>query len=162
MLTRFFKMRTLIIGALLFAASVANAQNLLNKPMSLEINKQRLDNVLEIISNKGNFYFSYNSNILNRDTLVSFSANNQSVSQILKQILGAGFEFRESGNYIILRRSPIRLKLVTSSALTDDKYYTISGYVIDDQTGERIKDASVYERDHLAIVNTNTRGSISK
>ena len=151
-------MRTLIIAVLLFAASVANAQNLLNKSMSLDVNQQRLDNVLEIISNKGNFFFSYNSNILKRDTLVSFSANNQSVNQILTQILGPGFEFRESGNYIILRRAPIRLKLVTSSTLTDDKYYTISGYVIDDQTGERIKDASVYERDHLAIVNTNIQG----
>ncbi|MBO9573386.1 MAG: carboxypeptidase-like regulatory domain-containing protein, partial [Chitinophagaceae bacterium] len=141
-----------------FSVSIANAQNLLNKSMSLDINKQRLDMVLEIISNKGNFYFSYNSNILKRDSLVSFTANNQPVKSILTQLLGAGFEFRESGNYIILRRAPIQLKLVTSSTITEDKYYTISGYVIDEQTGERIKDASVYEKDHLAITNTNSQG----
>lgn len=152
-------MRTIIIIAgLLFAASIAQAQNLLNRNISLDINKQRLDNVLEIISNQGNFFFSYNSSIVKKDSLVSVSANNKPLKDVLNQILGTGFEYMESGNYIILRRVPIRIKLVTSSSLTDDKFYTISGYVIDDQSGERIPDASVYERDRLLIASTNNNG----
>jgi hypothetical protein len=55
-------------------------------------------------------------------------------------------------------RAPIRVKLVTSSAQTEDKYYTVSGYVIDDQTGQKISDASVYEKDRLSVVNTNANG----
>ena len=35
-------------------------QDLLSKNISLDVNRQRLDNVLEILSNKGDFYFSYN------------------------------------------------------------------------------------------------------
>ena len=61
-----------------------DAQNPLNRTISLQVNRQRLDNVLEIISNKGDFYFSYSSNIIKKDTLVSFNYANKSVSFILK------------------------------------------------------------------------------
>jgi hypothetical protein len=152
-------MRSIIfIAVLLLTVAAAHAQDLLNRNISLEINSQRLDNVLEIISNQGNFFFSYNSNIIRKDSLISVKASNKPLKEVLNQILGRGFEYKESGNYIILRRVPIRIKLVTSSSLTSDKFYTISGYVIDDQTGERIADASVYERDRLQIASTNDNG----
>lgn len=151
-------MRFLIFIMLFFTASAVSAQNLLNRPMSLDVKQQRLDNILEIISNNGNFYFSYNSNILRKDSLITASISNRPLKEILAQILGAGFEYRESGNYIILRRAPIRLRLVTSSAVTEDKFYTISGYVIDDQTGEKISDASVYEKERLSLATTNSNG----
>lgn len=135
-----------------------HAQQLLNKNISVDVSRQRLDHTLEIISNTGNFYFSYNSNILKKDSLVSLSARNIPLRELLTRLLGNQFEFRESGNYIILRKSPVRIRLVTSSAVTEDKYYTISGYVVDDQTGLRINDASVYEKDRLSIVSTNADG----
>lgn len=136
----------------------AAAQNLINRNISLDVTGQRLDHVLEIISNKGSFYFSYNSNIIKRDSLVSLRVNNVSVGRVLQLLFGEGFEFRESGNYIIIRRAPIRLQLVTSSERSDDKFYVISGYVIDDQTGEKIADASVYEKNQLAVANTGANG----
>lgn len=147
-----------IVTALILLGSALKAQSPLNKIISVDISRQRLDQALEIISNSGNFYFSYNSNILKKDSLVSLAMRNSSVKNVLVQLFGNQFEFRESGNYIILRRAPIRLKLVTSSAMSDDKYYTISGYVIDDQTGLRISDASVYEKDRLSITSTNANG----
>jgi hypothetical protein len=155
---KYYSKAVAILTALIFLEGALMAQSPLNKVISVDINRQRLDQTLEIISNKGEFYFSYNSNILKKDSLVSLNISNSSVKNILTQLFGNQFEFRESGNYIILRRAPIRLKLVTSSAMSDDKYYTISGYVIDDQTGLRISDASVYEKDRLAITNTNANG----
>lgn len=133
-------------------------QRLLEKKISVDINRQRLDQALEIISNAAEFYFSYNSNLLKKDSIVSISARNASVNDVLTRLFSNQFEFRESGNYIILRRAALRLKLVTSSAQTEDKYYTVSGYVIDDQTGQKISDASVYEKDRLSVVNTNSNG----
>jgi hypothetical protein len=134
------------------------AQTLLNKNISVNVSRQRLDHALEIISNTGNFYFSYNSNIIKSDSLVSINASNRSVREVLTALFGNGVEFRESGNYIIIRRAPIRLKLVTSSATTEDRFYVVSGYVLDDQTGERLRGASVYEKDRLSITNTNSDG----
>lgn len=136
----------------------AIAQQLLNKNISLSVNRQPLDQVLEILSNKGDFFFSYNSHILKKDSLVSLNMNNRPVRDILTALLGKDYEFRESGNYIIIRRAPIRLRLVTSAAANEDRFYVISGYVIDDQTGEKISDASVYEKERLAIANTNELG----
>ena len=151
--------KTLPLFILLIALTGrVHAQTLLDKQISVDIKNQQLDQALEIISNTAGFYFSYNSNILKKDSIVSVSAQNSSIKNILGQLFGNQFEFRESGNYIILRRAPIRLKMVTSSAVSDNKYYTISGYVVDDQTGLPISDATVYERDRLSLSNTDGRG----
>src|SRR3982750_3236473 len=85
----------------------SSAQNLLGKNISLDVNRQRLDQVLEILSNKGNFYFSYNSNIIRKDSLVSLNVSNKTVAQVLDELLPDHYEFRESGNYIIIRKAPI-------------------------------------------------------
>lgn len=144
---------------LLASASISvSAQNILDRNISIEVSRQRLDHVLEILSNKGNFFFSYNSNIIQADTLVSLKISNRSVRDALLMLFGSGYEFRESGNYIILRRAPIKLRLVTDQAVSDDKFYTVSGYVIDDQTGEKVSDASIYEKLRLAYASTNSEG----
>ena len=59
---------------LFFINTAIDGQAILQKNISLDVNKQRLDNVLEILSNKGDFYFSYNSSIIKKDSLVSFRA----------------------------------------------------------------------------------------
>src|SRR3954467_9264244 len=86
-------------------------QELLSKNISLDVNRQRLDNVLEILSNKGNFYFSYNSNIIKQDSLVSLNVTNKPVRQILDALFPDHYEFMESGNYIIIRKAPIRITM---------------------------------------------------
>src|SRR6187200_978838 len=91
-----------IIGVIMNLLLINNycfAQNILNKTLSIEVNRQRLDNVLEILSNKGNFYFSYNSAVIKKDSLVSYSASNKTVKEILNAILPGGYEYKESGNY---------------------------------------------------------------
>jgi hypothetical protein len=140
------------------AAGPASGQSNLNKTISLTVSKQPIDQVLEILSNKGDFYFSYNSNILSRDTLITISESNKTVKQLLEMIFKAGFEFRESGNYIIIRRSPIKLTLVTTKAVSENKIYTVSGYIVDDQTGKRVSYASIYEKERLASAMTNEEG----
>ena len=151
----YFTFTFLVVMAMSFSGM---AQSVLEKNVSLEVSRQRLDNVLEILSNKGNFFFSYNSNIIQPDSLVSLSVQNRSVREILTLLFGNSYEFRESGNYIILRRAPIKLKLVTTQAVSEEKYYTVSGYVIDDQTGEKVSDASIYEKLRLAYASTNSQG----
>jgi hypothetical protein len=138
--------------------SLAGAQSLMGRPITVDVSRQRFDQVLEIISNKGDFYFSYNSSIIRRDSLVSLSAHNKPVGQVLEQLFGDGFEFRESGRYIIIRRTPVRITLVMQRAVTTDRIYTVSGYVLNDLTGMQIPNASVYERNLLASALTNEEG----
>ena len=130
----------------------------LQKSISLEVRNQRLDNVLEILSNKGDFYFSYNSAIIKKDSLVSLRASNKTVKEILSQLFNTTYEFKESGDYIIIRKAPIRMTLVTQKSVTEEKIYSVSGFVYDEQSGAAINEASIYEKTILASAMTNEEG----
>jgi hypothetical protein len=136
----------------------ASAQDILNKRLSINVSHQRLDDVLQIISNEGNFYFSYNSSIIRSDSLVTLSANNKRVKEILDQLLSTGYEYKESGNYLIIRRASVKITVVTNKAVADDKSFTVSGYVLDNETGYMLPNASVYEKNLLASALTNQQG----
>jgi len=142
----------------IFISSASYGQAILQKNISLDVNRQRLDNVLEILSNKGDFYFSYNSNIVKKDSLVSFRASNKTVKEILTQLFNNTYEFKESGNYIIIRKAPIRMTLVTQKGVTEEKIYSVSGFVYDEQSGAAINEASIYEKKMLASALTNEEG----
>jgi len=148
----------MIVLLWLMNAAAVQAQNTLSKKITLEVNRQRVEDVLEILSNKGGFYFSYNSNIVKKDSLVSYKASNKTVKEILAALFNNSYEFKESGNYIIIRKVPIRLTLVTSKGVTEEKVYSVSGYVYDEQSGAAINEASIYEKKLLASALTNTDG----
>lgn len=144
---------------LLTACSAATCgQASLSKKISMEVNRQRLDNVLEILSNKAGFYFSYNSSVIKKDSLVSISVANKTIQEVLQLLFSNSCEFRESGNYIIIRRAPLKMTLVTQQGKTEDKIYAVSGFVYDDQTGDAINEASIYEKNLLASALSNTQG----
>lgn len=146
---------------LLFTAMRMQAQELLNKQIQISANRQSIPDILEIISNKGNFYFSYNSNIIRKDSLVSLAPSTRTVRSILEQLFPSGFEFKESGQYIIIRRIPLELSLVLKESATNENHYYVTGYVRDNQTGEMVPDASVYEKDRLVSALTNNKGYFS-
>lgn len=152
------KCQALLLVLLMYAAIPATAQRPLDKTVSLDVKRQRLDQVLEILSNKGNFYFSYNSNILRQDSLVTITVTRKSVKQVLDLLLPDQYEFQESGNYVIIRKEPIRLNLFTNKAVAEDKFYMVSGYVLDDASGNWIHNASIYEKKLLASTLTNEKG----
>lgn len=149
--------RWLLMIVLLWSGFV-QGQQILSRNITLDVNRQRLDNVLEILSNKGNFYFSYSSGIVKKDSLVSFNAKNKTVREILAMLFNETFEFRESGNYLIIRKAPIRMTIVTNKAVTEDRIYFVNGYVYDEQSGIAIPEASVYEKKLLAAALTDQQG----
>ena len=150
--------RLFFLLLMIFVSQALSAQGLLDKNISVQFVNLRLENALEIISNKGSFYFSYNSNIIKRDSIINLTISNRSVKQVLDLIFNGRYEYRESGNYIIIRRAPVALPLITSEASTDDNVYTVSGYVLDDESGERIRQASVYEKERLISTLTDDEG----
>lgn len=141
------------------AAVYCEAQNVLDKRISFNANKQRLDDVLTIISNNAGFSFSYNSNILKRDSLVSLSVSNKTVRQVLNQLFNGAYEYKVSGNYVILRRVSLQLTTVTKTAPAKDNSWSIYGYVVNAETGERLSDVSIYETSHLTSTLTDANGN---
>ncbi len=151
-------LRCIIIGLIVSLPLVGFSQSNLDRNISLQVSRQKLADVLEIISNKGNFYFSYNTRIIPRDSLVSISVLNRPLRQVLAQLLNDTYEFRESGNYIIIRKRPIQLTIVTNKAVSQDKNFIVTGYVLDENTGSRVQYASIYEKKLLAAALTDERG----
>src|SRR5256885_3422990 len=110
------------------------AQSLLDKRITIDASNQRLSEVLKLISSKGNFYFSYNSNIIANDSLISFSAYNRTIKQILDQLCGNQYKWQQNNNYIILRKAPITPPvLVTSPTPSAEKLYTVTGYIMNSE-----------------------------
>ena len=150
-----------LVSMLQVLVYVSFAQTPLHKNISVQVQRQRLGNVLEIMSNAGNFNFSYNSNIIKRDSLVTIAFTNKLVKDILDFIFKTGYEYIESGNYIIIRKKPIVTiipQTIVKPVVTKEKNYFVKGYIIDEDTGEKIDEASVYEAKQLALDLTNENG----
>jgi hypothetical protein len=156
----FYKKGIVVCFLLGFSICTA-AQTILNKSITVQVNKQRLDNVLEIISNNGNFYFSYNSSIVKRDSLVSLNFTNKPVREVLNYLFNNRYDYIESGNYLILRRKAITIAATVKQSPTEDKNYYLAGYIIDEFTGERLNNASIYEPDQLASDLTDGQGAFT-
>lgn len=158
---KFVKFFHTISFVLLLSTGEANSQDILDKRVSFTVHEQRLDDVLTIIANQAGFSFSYNSNILKRDSLISISVNNRTVRQVLNQLFDGGYEYKASGNYVIIRRVILHLTTVTKSEPAKEKSYTISGFVVNSETGEKLSDVSIYEANQLLSTLTDANGYFS-
>ncbi|WP_147243668.1 STN and carboxypeptidase regulatory-like domain-containing protein [Pedobacter miscanthi] len=156
-------MRTLkiIVLFLLFSNSLVKAQSILSRNISLNIDQQKLDSVLATIEEKGGFRFSYNSNILPVDSLVSIHENNLNIAETLDKLLKHRFEYRQSGNFVIIRYAPLELVLLVNESVGNPELYTITGQVIDKQTNKPIQDASIYEKNLLVSEISDGNGYFS-
>jgi hypothetical protein len=144
-------MRTLQITAIfvIVFCSFVKAQSTLSRNISLNIELQKLSLVLASIEEKGGFRFSYNSNILPVDSLVSIHENNLNIAEALDKLLSHRFEYRQSGNFVIIRYAPLELLLLVNESVGNPELYTISGQVVDKLTNKPIQDASIYEKNLL-------------
>ena len=140
-----------LLFVLLFCSlsSAGYAQTLMQKKVSIELKNNPLSEALTAISRQGGFYFSYNSNIISKDSLITISAKNKTVKQILDQLLGEHCQYRETDKYIIIQPAE------------REKWYTISGYIKDANSGDLLPDVSVFERQQLASALTGKDGYFS-
>ncbi len=141
-----FYILLIIFFFLLPPAPTCQAQQFLHRMISLEVSRKPLSEALNQLGQQGNFRFSYNSNLLPGDSLVSLSVYNKTVKQTLDILFEGRFEYRETGNHIIIQQP------------TGGQVWYLSGYVLDEKTGERIRDASVYETQQLVATLTNEQG----
>jgi hypothetical protein len=148
-----------IIGLFCLTANTF-AQSLIDRKISIDVTNQRFSDVLKLISSKGNFYFSYNSSIIARDSLVSISASNRPVKQVLDQLLGNQYKWQQNNNYIILRKAPVTAPaLVASSTPSAEKLYTITGTILNGETGEKVGNVTIYEKQRLVSTMSDDKGS---
>jgi hypothetical protein len=137
--------------SLLIYSNAARAEDIpfLERTITVTCNQERLEVALKKISQQGGFTFSYNSAIVDANKIVSYTFTNKTIREILDQLFNGTIQYKVRGKYVILTKAEI------SSVKTPQIY---SGYVLDEATGERLKNVSVYDPVTLSSTITDSYG----
>ncbi|WP_410220836.1 STN domain-containing protein [Pedobacter sp.] len=160
--------RLLFILTLFFICFLAQAQTAVNynqsnlaKRVTLDLKSNRISDVLQKISNAGKFYFAYNGALFKQDSIVNLNVKNIPVRDVLDQLFDGKVAYKENEEYIILRYAANRFSIEAESIVTAENLYAITGYVVDIQTGKRVKNVSVYEKRLLQSALTDEEGTFN-
>lgn len=158
-------MKTRLIILLLFISGYCSAQvttvdyrRNLSKGVSLNVKQEKVGNVLQMLSKAGGFYFSYNGVLFRQDSLVNLNVRNVPVREVLDHLFDGKVDYKENAEYIILRYAVNHLTIEAEHIANGDNEYAISGYVVDTRTGNKVKQASVYEKKLLQAALTDNSG----
>ncbi|MES2617445.1 MAG: carboxypeptidase-like regulatory domain-containing protein [Bacteroidota bacterium] len=125
--------------------------NVLNKKISIKVNKQTIPEILKEIEKKAGVTFNYNLRIIPGGKF-NFKAEDEELSVVLVLLLQPhklNFSVLFGNNIIITKQE------------TKIKKYTISGFVYDEKTGEKLINANVYNLYSLKGTTTNQDGFYS-
>ena len=143
---------------LILSVSKGKAQPLLEKNILLEATNRKLSEVLQILEQQGGFRFSFNSNIIPLDSVVNLNAVNLSIEESLNLLFSNKYDYKEARNFIILRYAPFKLSLILHESHNYENEFLVRGQVLDYDTRLPIINASVYEKNLLQTVLTDSNG----
>lgn len=148
---RFFILFSVVVCSHLSAGQ--QKQNpILERSVSVSARNEKIPSVLNRIGQAAGFSFSYNSAIIDSNQEISVEAINQPVRSLLNEIFNESMNYKEKGNYLILTRAvpaPVKNNIIV---------VVIDGYVQDETTGEKISNASVYDKRSLTSSVTDDFG----
>ena len=122
---------------------------LLERTVTISLEQERLEVALKKISAQAGFTFSYNSNIIDANKIVSQNFAGKTVREVLDQIFGGSIQYKARGKYVILTKA-------TADEAKDQRI--LSGYVVDESTGKRLQNVSVYDPVSLSSTVTDSYG----
>lgn len=122
---------------------------LLERPITLKVNNEKVSNVLELMAKQGNFSFSYNSDILDGNSRINLWIADKPVREVLNQIFKGSINFKIRKQYVILQKGEFE---------NEKKSLILSGYVFDFQTDKPLGKVSIYDRKSLTSAVTNQYG----
>ena len=126
-------MRLLLLLCLLFSLA-AGAQTVLGKPAALSAADKTAGALLQELNSLPGVSLNYSSGIIDLSRRVTLTGAEKTVEDYLRSILkGQRVRYTEEGGKIYLVPAPASKKKVT-----------ISGYILDGKTGERLIGASLY------------------
>ena len=138
--------------------------SVLQKKINIKVENKKVEDVLDIISKKGRLYFSYNSAIIDKNRILpSIKEKSITINDLIVKIFDDEIEPVGTGKYVILRQKAQKEekkeeKSAKIEAPEQRTKYTITGYVTNSQTGERLSNASIYELGKTNSVLANMDG----
>ncbi|WP_332368938.1 SusC/RagA family TonB-linked outer membrane protein [Spirosoma telluris] len=133
-----------VVFAGLTMARNGMAQDLLNRPVSVQFDNKDLKTVLRRIEKAANVKFTYVPQLIETEKNVSIRATNDRLEVVLDRLLKPlNISYQISGNYIVLRKETSRAEtapgpsellrtvdLLVSGTITDEKGVTLPGVSI--------------------------------
>lgn len=114
--------------------SYSFAQSLLKKRINLDVYEEKFSNILDIITEESDIFFSYNSELFPADQKFTLKVKDTPVEEVLNRLLvGTGI------NYAIFK-DQIIFNLPAESTFK----YSVKGVILDSLTNEPIANAHVY------------------
>lgn len=140
----------LFLILLLICCSLSFAQQATKEGISIDFKETPLNEALIQLNSLDQVKLSYNPDLISDQKLITESFQNKSLDAILKKLLGDDFEIKYRGSYVIIQPKKEDIK----------KKHTVklSGAVKDAETGQQIKDVTVYEVNKLDATLTDDRG----
>lgn len=126
--------------------------NPLNRKITLRVQEEQLGEALVLMGQKGAFSFAYNSDLFPEDSIVSIRARQESVREVLDGLFEGTVAYKPVGNHVVLR-------LEAKKAVEDPEWIEVTGYLIDGETGDPLRYATVYEAAKHKSVLTKEDGS---
>ncbi|WPR77167.1 hypothetical protein [Algoriphagus sp. NG3] len=149
---------SLLLLLFLSQSYVGLCQMMLEKKIQIEnADELTLRQMLESLSKTNNFYFSYESSLLQLDRPLTNNRYSGSIGNLLVKELGNKYEFRELPGYIIIRYAPEKLDL-DAEMETQFNRVTVKGYIKNIRTNEGVSQASIYDKNSLASTLTDENG----
>ena len=154
----------LLLIFLISSTKLINAQGnvpILERRITIKVTNQPLGKVLNIISETANFNFSYASNVVKVNRVVSVHAENRTVKEVLDQLFNNEVTYQQIGNHLVLQRKivPKATGQVNPEQGKSARYhFIINGYIRDLGTGDGLPDVSIYEKQTLSSTLTGDFG----
>ena len=130
---------TLLLQAQLYANDV------LAHKIEVAFNRTPIADALLEVAQKGGFEWSYNAGILEAGKRVTLFAKDETVREVLHEMLGGEYTFKQSGEYLILKK-------------VKKPQQKVSGYLTDKNTGQKVPNATIYDKQTLKSTVTDENG----
>lgn len=125
------------------------------KRISINQHNQRLEDVLKTIEDKSDFFFLYNKDLINVNQTVNINATNQTIKEILDELL-KGTDI----HYSVANRQIILSNLDGDSAANNQQQKSVTGKVID-SSGAPLPGVSVVIKGTTNGIITDANGKYS-
>jgi len=146
-------MKTIITTTIfIFFFFFANGQSPLQKRTDFSVNHVSIKKALQELSLTSDINIAFSSNFFKRRKRVSIDAKNETLENILQHLLkDANINFVASGEQIILSKAKKK----------EPSNFTLSGYLEDKESGERLIGARIYAPDYGKGTTSNEYGFYS-
>ncbi|RAW03443.1 hypothetical protein DQQ10_04980 [Pseudochryseolinea flava] len=119
----------------------------LERTITISFDNETVDGALKKIGQQAGLTFSYSPSVVKIDRPINANFINKTVRQILDEMFKGQIHYKSRGDYVILTKA--------EGASNQQK---VSGYVIDEATGDKLKNVSIYDPVSLASAITDDYG----